>query len=136
MKQFNKKIKMFGLLFCLITSSAFAQTRVTGRVTDSTNGDAIIGASVLEKGTTNGAITDFDGNFTVTVSDPNGVLTVNYTGYGSVDVPLVGRARVDISIAEDAGLLEEIVEAHGRGRLGSALLASAYVRTADVISIN
>jgi len=109
MKQFNKKIILLGLLICLLASSAFTQTRITGSVTDSASGEAIIGASVLEKGTTNGAITDFEGNFTLNVTKPDAVLTVNYTGYTSLDVPLAGRSAVDISLAEAEGLLEEIV---------------------------
>ena len=109
MKQFNKKIKLLGLLFCLMASAAFSQTRITGQVTDPTTGEAMIGASVLEKGTTNGVSTDIDGNFVLTVTDPNAVLVVNYTGYASQEVALAGRSSVEISLEEDAGLLEEIV---------------------------
>ena len=103
MKQFNKKIKLLGLLFCLMASAAFSQTRITGQVTDPTTGEAMIGASVLEKGTTNGVITDIDGNFVLTVTDPNAVLVVNYTGYASQEVALAGRSSVEISLEEDAG---------------------------------
>ncbi|MBC7775487.1 MAG: TonB-dependent receptor [Phycisphaerae bacterium] len=109
MKQFNKKIKLFGLLFCLIASSAFAQTRVTGHITDSATGDAIIGASLLEKGTSNGTITDFEGNFVLNVTDLNAILVLNYTGYTSQEEPLKGRSKVDIALKEDNGLLQEIV---------------------------
>ena len=54
-------------LLCMVTTIMYAQTIVaTGQVVDQT-GEAIIGATVMEKGTTNGAITDFDGNFTIMV---------------------------------------------------------------------
>ncbi len=109
MKQFYKKIKLLGLLFCLMASSAFAQTRVTGHISDLANGDAIIGASVLEKGTANGTSTDFEGNFALNVADLNAVLVINYTGYASQEVPLAGRAEVKITLKEDNGLLQEIV---------------------------
>ena len=109
MKQFYKKINLLGLLCCLLASSALAQTRVTGRVTDPTNGEALIGVSVIEKGTSNGAITDVDGNFVLNVSDPNAVLVANYTGFTSLQVPLAGRTSVEIALKEDSGLLEEIV---------------------------
>ncbi len=109
MKQFYKKINLLGLLCCLALSSAFAQTRVTGQVTDAVSGEAIIGASVLEKGTTNGASTDIEGKFALNASNLNAVLVVNYAGYTSQELPLNGRTQVDISIREDAGLLEEVV---------------------------
>ncbi|MDO8367584.1 MAG: TonB-dependent receptor [Saprospiraceae bacterium] len=109
MKQFYKKINLFGLLFCLITGSAFAQTRITGRVTDKASGEALIGVSLLEKGTSNGTITDFDGNFALNVSDANAVLIANYTGFTSLEFPLAGRTNVEIILLEDSGLLEEIV---------------------------
>ena len=109
MKQLYKKSNLFGLLFCLMFGSAFAQSRITGRVSDAASGDAIIGASVLEKGTSIGIITDIDGGFALSVSDPNAILVVNYTGYGSLEVPLAGRSQVDIKLAEAEGLLEEIV---------------------------
>ena len=56
------------LLFCLIPLWAFAQSVMVKGVVKDTSGEAIIGASVLEKGTTNGTITDFDGNFALNVS--------------------------------------------------------------------
>ena len=64
------------LLFCLIPLWAFAQSVMVKGVVKDTSGEAIIGASVLEKGTTNGTITDFDGNFALNVSK-NVVLVVS-----------------------------------------------------------
>ena len=68
------------LLFCLIPLWAFAQSVMVKGVVKDTSGEAIIGASVLEKGTTNGTITDFDGNFALNVSK-NAVLVVSFVGY-------------------------------------------------------
>ena len=67
------------LLFCLIPLWAFAQSVMVKGVVKDTSGEAIIGASVLEKGTTNGTITDFDGNFALNVSK-NVVLVVSFVG--------------------------------------------------------
>ena len=65
MKQFKRLAAM--ALLCMVTTILCAQTIVaTGQVVDQT-GETIIGATVMEKGTTNGAITDFDGNFTIMV---------------------------------------------------------------------
>jgi TonB-linked SusC/RagA family outer membrane protein len=109
MKQFYKKINLLGLLICLLASTAFAQTRVTGRITDKANGDALIGATVLEKGSSNGAITDTEGKYSLSVKDLNATLVVNYTGYASQEIPLEGRSTVDIQLGEDNDILEEIV---------------------------
>jgi len=109
MKQFNKKINLFGLLFCLLASTAFAQTRVTGSVVDKTNGDALIGVTILEKGTSNGTISNYEGTFVLNVTTPDAVLVINYTGYTSQEVPLAGRSQLTVELVEGAGVLEEIV---------------------------
>ena len=70
------------LLFCLIPLWAFAQSVMVKGVVKDTSGEAIIGASVLEKGTTNGTITDFDGNFALNVSK-NAVLVVSFVERGN-----------------------------------------------------
>ena len=75
-------MKNFILILCLATFSqwVYAQNKqISGRVVD-TKGEAAIGASILEKGTTNGTITDFDGNFKLTVG-PKAVLQISYIGY-------------------------------------------------------
>ena len=73
MKQLYNKIVLLGLLLSLLASTAIAQTRITGRVTDKTNTDALIGATVLEKGTSNGTITDIDGKFALNVASLNAI---------------------------------------------------------------
>ena len=73
------------LLFCLIPLWAFAQSVMVKGVVKDTSGEAIIGASVLEKGTTNGTITDFDGNFALNVSK-NAVLVVSFVGYKNEEI--------------------------------------------------
>lgn len=65
---------------------AWAQNiQLTGTVTDAT-GETVIGASVLEKGTTNGVITDIDGNFSLNVS-PNATIIISYVGYAAQEIP-------------------------------------------------
>ena len=78
------------LLFCLIPLWAFAQSVMVKGVVKDTSGEAIIGASVLEKGTTNGTITDFDGNFALNVSK-NAVLVVSFVGYKNEEIPGSGK---------------------------------------------
>ena len=92
--------------FLVLGMSAFAQVTASGTVTDAANGEPIIGASVLEMGTTNGTITDFDGNFTLTVQ--NGAkLAISYMGYKTQE--LAAAPNMSVRLGEDSELLEEVV---------------------------
>ena len=96
------------LLFLLIPFSAFAQSiQLKGTVTDST-GEPIIGASIIEKGTTNGLITDYDGNFTITVP-AQGTIVVSYVGYKTEEIAVNNRTNMKVVLKEDALMLEETV---------------------------
>ena len=94
---------MMLLLFC--SSAVLAQTTASGTIVDAT-GEPIIGASVLEVGTSNGTITDFDGNFTLNVSD-GAQLNISYVGYKPQT--LAAAANMQIRLAEDTEVLEEVV---------------------------
>jgi iron complex outermembrane receptor protein len=104
-----KKIKFLMLIFLLgIGSVSWAQTTVTGSVTDEQN-TPLPGATVLEKGTTNGTTADFDGNFTIEVGDSNAVLEVSYLGYTTSEIPLNGQTSINVQLDEDATQLEDVV---------------------------
>ena len=93
----------------LLTSVAvFAQTQITGHVADM-KGEAIIGANVTLKGTTNGTITDFDGHFTLNVNDPNGILAVSFIGYKTKEVKIGEKTIFQIILEEDTETLDEVV---------------------------
>jgi len=133
MKQLNKKINLWAFLCCFLASSAFAQTRVSGRITDQAGGEPMIGASVVEKGTSNGAITDIDGDFNLNATSLDAVLVVSYTGYVAQEVALKGRAQVNISISQDNGLLEEIVVVgYGTQRKSDVTGAIGTVKAKDI----
>ena len=85
------------------------QDRVTvkGVVTDQ-NGDPIIGANVLEKGTTNGCITDMEGNFTLNVPS-NATLAITYIGYQPQNIQVNGRQSFNVKLQEEAMALEQVV---------------------------
>lgn len=83
------------------------QKRITGTVSDPA-GEPIIGASVLEKGTTNGTITDTDGRFSLQISDP-GTLVVSYIGYKPRQIAVNGRQQFTIQLLEDTEELKEVV---------------------------
>ncbi|MDR2497751.1 MAG: TonB-dependent receptor [Tannerellaceae bacterium] len=81
--------------------------RLSGTVTDP-HGEPIIGANVLEKGTTNGAVTDIDGKFTLSVRS-GAILQVSYIGYVSLEVQVNNSSNLSISLREDSQLLNEVV---------------------------
>ena len=81
--------------------------RVNGKVIDN-NGDAVIGASVLEKGTSNGAITDYEGNFVLEVKD-NATLVISFVGYKTQTLAVGNRNSVQVLMQEDTEALEEVV---------------------------
>ena len=99
-----------GLLFllCLIPIWAFAQNiTVKGTVKDGA-GETIIGASVVEKGTTNGTITDFDGNFTLNVPS-NSTLQISFVGYKTQEIAVSGKTTINVTLSEDTQMLDDVV---------------------------
>ena len=104
MKQ--KKLFLTFLMAMCCAAMIHAQTTATGVVVDAATGEPIIGASVLEEGTTNGTITDFDGNFTITVGK-DAMVVISYVGYKSQQ--LFPSANMKVSLAEDSEVLEEVV---------------------------
>lgn len=84
------------------------QRVVTGRIADE-KGQPVAGANILEKGTTNGVITDADGKYTINLSSANPVLVVSFVGYTSQEVTVGAQSTVNVSLAESAIGLDEIV---------------------------
>jgi TonB-linked SusC/RagA family outer membrane protein len=82
--------------------------KITGVVTGEA-GVPLPGASVLEKGTSNGVSTDFDGNYTISVTDENAILVAAYIGYVSKEVSILGKTEINFTLKEDAAKLDEIV---------------------------
>lgn len=132
MKHFNqvsKKMSVF-LAFLLIgVTTAFAQLTVKGTVTDEA-GDPIIGASILEKGTTNGTITDFDGNFELRTRN-GATLEISYVGYVTQEVK--AAASLKVVLKEDTEVLDElIVVGYGVQRKSSVTGAISSVKSEDM----
>lgn len=97
------------LTMLLISASTFAQQiTVKGTVKDS-NGESIIGANILVKGTANGAITDLDGNFTVPNVNQDATLVVSFIGYTTREIALNGKTALNVVLTEDAQTLNEVM---------------------------
>ena len=98
--------KLFLSLTVLLTSTImYAQTEISGTVIDAT-GESVIGATVMEKGTSNGTITDFDGNFTIKVNE-GAILVISYIGYQTQEVP--AQQGMKVTMKDDAEVLQEVV---------------------------
>ena len=84
------------------------QNEISGIVVDE-NGTPLPGASVLEKGTNNGTVTDFNGNFSLTVSNENPILAVSYIGFTTIEIAADGQSTINVILQEDTTGLDEIV---------------------------
>lgn len=110
-----------------------AQYQVTGVVTDQADGSPLIGANVLEKGTINGTITDFDGNYVLDVTSPEAVLVFSYVGYTSQETALGGRTRLDVALGQESTLLDQVVVVgYGTQKKSDLTGAVGTVKTKDI----
>lgn len=103
-----KKLLLTGLLSCAVVFLSMAQVQVSGKVTDADDGAPLPGASILEKGTTNGVVTDIEGNYKITVAD-DATLVVSFIGYSAVETQIGGRSTIDVAMQSDATELGEVV---------------------------
>ena len=102
----NRKFLLVFLVGMLMSAQAFSQTiTVTGVVKDKT-GEAVIGANIVVKGTTNGTITDFDGNFTLQANKGE-IIVFSFIGYKSQELP--AAEQMNVVLSDDTQLLEDVV---------------------------
>lgn len=135
MKQKSSFLKALGimLLSVLFATQANAQNlTVTGTVTD--NLGPVIGASIQVEGTSNGCITDIDGNYSLPNVPANSTLVFSYIGYQTQKVAVNGNTKIDVQLAEDSQLLQEVVVVgYGVQRKSDLTGAVASVKTADAL---
>ena len=105
----KQKFKYCMLLFAfLVFQGVMAQNKtVTGTVTD-VSGSPLPGVNVVEKGTSNGTSTDFDGNYNISVAE-NATLVFSSLGYATTEMSVAGTTTANISLADDAESLDEVV---------------------------
>ncbi len=103
-----KRLSLVLMLAFASFSVLVAQRSISGTITDE-SGDALIGATILVKGTTTGAVTDIDGSYSLDVPAGSDVLIFSYTGYGTQEITLGASNVVDLQMAPDAQLLNEVV---------------------------
>lgn len=127
-----KKLSLVLSLVLFSIGAMMAQRSVSGTVTDAT-GEALIGASVLVKGTTAGTVTDVDGRYEVSVPDGSTVLVFSYTGFESQEVSLGASNVVDVTLSEGVALTEVVVTGLGIRKEKKALgYAVSTIGSADL----
>ncbi len=104
----KKIIPILALLF-LTSSTIWAQFQVTGTVISTEDNLPIIGASILEKGTTNGVVTDLDGKYAITVGSAESIIQFSYTGLETVEFVVGQRNTIDVNMSPSQNVLDEVV---------------------------
>lgn len=102
-----KKTSLFLILGLWLSAPLFAAVNVSGTVVSGEDGEPVIGASVLEKGTSNGTITDFDGNYSLTVGD-KATLVFSYVGMATQEVKVTGTKH-NVTLQSEAIAMKEVV---------------------------
>ncbi|MBK6948829.1 MAG: carboxypeptidase-like regulatory domain-containing protein [Haliscomenobacter sp.] len=102
------KWAVFTLLFFFGSLHLAAQIKVTGKVIDETP-EGLIGVNIMIKNSTEGTVTDLDGNFELMVSDPNATLVFSYTGYANQEILLKGQTQLTVTMREESQMLNEVV---------------------------
>jgi TonB-linked SusC/RagA family outer membrane protein len=109
-KNSGRKLLLFvaALATGMIGFAQNSPTQISGTVT-SADGEKLIGAAILEKGSSSGTVTDIDGKYTLNVSNPQGTLVISFISYQQKEVPIGGRSVVDVVLEENSAVLEEVV---------------------------
>lgn len=105
---FYKLFLSFVMMLFTMGVSAQGKITVTGTVVDGT-GETIIGASIIEIGTTNGVISDFDGNFKIDVKNEKAQLRISYVGFNTQTILVGAQHNIKVVLKEDNQVLKEVV---------------------------
>lgn len=120
------------LSICLISATAFPRQTIKGKVTG-TNGNAIVGASVYEKGSINGTITDFNGDYSIEI-DKGKTLVISFIGYLSQEIVIEDQTTLDVILEEDNREIEQVVViGYGTQKKGDVTGSVGQVKKDDFI---
>ncbi|MBE6339942.1 MAG: TonB-dependent receptor [Bacteroidales bacterium] len=128
--EWNRRlVSLWITMFCMV-SVIVAQSTATGRVTDSNSGEPIIGVAVMEKGTTNGTATDYDGRFSLKVAN-GATLSFSFIGYSNVEMPAAENMSV-VMVDEMEELEDVVVVGYGVQKKSSLTGAVSQVKSEDM----
>ncbi|GBU07720.1 SusC/RagA family TonB-linked outer membrane protein [Bacteroidales bacterium] len=132
----NLKYEVVGnkVVVSLASAQSKSQKKISGIITDQ-NGESVIGASVVVKGTTTGTVTDIDGRFELEVP-ADAKLVVSYLGYRNQELSMVGKSSLDILLIEDTQALEEVVVVgYGTQKKASITGSVASLQSKDILTV-
>ncbi|NJN34432.1 MAG: SusC/RagA family TonB-linked outer membrane protein [Saprospiraceae bacterium] len=104
-----KKLSLLLVLLFCSCAIAYAQIQVKGVIKDDEDGSPLVGASIVEKGTSNGTVTDIDGAFTLTVPKGTETVVVSFVGYSAQEIALNGQSTVEVKLKADGNVLGDVV---------------------------
>lgn len=104
----KKQLLILTLMIASVTY-AMAQRQITGRITDSEDNGPLPGVNVLVKGTTTGTVSDIDGNYSISVSGDNAILTFSSIGYSTQEITVGNQSTINVQMAADVQSLQEVV---------------------------
>ena len=130
-----KTLLVFGILLMGV-SGLWAQRKITGTVTDASSGDPLIGANILVVGTGEGAVTDLDGKYELTVPAGATRLQYSYTGYTSQEIEIGASSTIDVRLSPGETLEEVIVIGYGTTKKSDLTGAVTAVTSKDFIRGN
>lgn len=134
MKKIKFKREVFlSFLFGIISFGVFAQTTVSGKVTSSEDSMPLLGVTIIVEGTSNGTVTDFDGNYSLNV-EPDAILIYSYVGFETKRESVSGRQEVNINLSPDLGKLDEVIVMGYSSKAKSEISSSVVTLSADKIN--
>lgn len=111
------------------------QEIITGKVVSANDQMPLPGVNVLEKGTTNGVVTDFEGNYTIDVSSPDAILVFSFMGFETMEVAVNEQSTINVSLEDDMASLDEVVVVgYGTQRRENVTGALASIKAEDVVT--
>ncbi|MBK5722139.1 TonB-dependent receptor [Dysgonomonas sp. Marseille-P4677] len=126
-----KRLFLFSvLLTACISLLAQHAKKISGVVTDASTGETLVGVSIFEPGTTNGTVSDIEGNYTITVTKE--ILTFSYVGYITQDIPVQGMETLNVKLVSNNELEEVVVVGYAAQKKSSITGAIAPVNMDDV----
>ncbi len=109
----HSKILFSGVCFLLLCTTMFAQRTISGTITDAEDGEPLIGASILVRGIDNGTVSDFDGNYSLTLPEGANQFTVSYIGYAAQEITIGASNTIDVQLSAGSVLDEVVVIGYG-----------------------
>ena len=128
----KSKVMLIAILLCFAQQGFSQSTTITGTVSDN-DGVPLPGASIVEKGTTNGTQSDFDGNFAITGDSPV-TLVVSYIGFTSQEVQTNGRTTINVQLEVDENQLDEVVIVGYGSQKKESVTGAVTTVQADVVT--